>query len=148
VFSQASAKPLLHVPYRSSPPALQDLVGSRIRMMFTTAGVVSPYFAAGKLKPLAVSSNQRSRFFPDVPTFEELSYSSVVQEGWFSPFDAAGTPPDVLKKRNERLNKALANPTVRSGLKQLLVEVGAPASIAEKSFLCGICHSQNTYNMQ
>ena len=81
VFAQASAQPLLHVPYRSSSPALQDLVGSRISMMFATAGAVAPYFAAGKLKPLAVASNQRSRFFPDVSTFKELNHLSAVQEG-------------------------------------------------------------------
>jgi tripartite-type tricarboxylate transporter receptor subunit TctC len=126
VFAQASAQPLLHVPYRGSPPALQDLVGSRISMMFATAGAVAPYFAASKLKPLAVASNQRSRFFPDVPTFKELNYPSVVQEGWFGLFAAAGTPPEVVKKLNEHLNKALTDPTVRSGLEHLFVEVGAP----------------------
>lgn len=128
VFAQASAKPLLHVPYRGSPPALQDLVGARISMMFATAGAVAPYFAAGRLKPLAVASNQRSRFFPDVPTFKELNYPSVIQEGWFGLFAAADTPTDVVKKLNEHLNKALADPAVRTGLEHLYVEVGAPGS--------------------
>lgn len=81
VFGQATSSQLLHVPYRGSPPALQDLVGGRISMMFATAGAVVPYLDAGKLKPLAVASNQRSRFLPDVPTFKELNLPTVVQEG-------------------------------------------------------------------
>jgi tripartite-type tricarboxylate transporter receptor subunit TctC len=127
VFGQATAVPLLHVPYRGSPPALQDLVGARISMMFATAGAVVPYLDAGKLKPLAVASNKRSRFFPDVPTFKELKYPQVVQEGWFGLFSAAGTPPDVVQRLNQHLNAALSEPTVRKGLEHLFVEVGAPA---------------------
>lgn len=92
VFSQATAVPLLHVPYRGSPPALQDLVGGRISMMFVTGGAAVPFLQVGKLKPLAVASNKRSRFFPDVPTLKELKYPQVVQEGWFGLFSAAGKP--------------------------------------------------------
>jgi tripartite-type tricarboxylate transporter receptor subunit TctC len=127
VFSQATAVPFLHVPYRGSPPALQDLVGSRISMMFANAGAVVPLFQAGKLKPLAVASGQRSRFFPDVPTFKELKYPQIVQEGWYGLFSAAGTPPDVVQRLNQHLNAALSEPTVRKGLEDLFVEVGAPA---------------------
>lgn len=127
VFGQASALPLLHVPYRGSPPALQDLVGSRISMMFATAGAVAPYLESGMLKPLAVASNKRSRFFPGVPTFKELNYPQVVQEGWFGLFSAAGTPPDVVQRLNQHLNAALAEATVRKGLEHLFVEIGAPA---------------------
>ncbi len=128
VFGQAAATPLLHVPYRGSPPALQDLVGSRISMMFATAGAVVPYLESGMLKPLAVAANKRSRFFPDVPTFKELNYPQVVQEGWFGLFSAAGTPPDVVQRLNQHLNAALSEPAVRKGLEHLYVEVGAPAS--------------------
>lgn len=127
VFGQATAAPLLHVPYRGSPPALQDLVGARISMMFATAGAVAPYLESGMLKPLAVASNKRSRFLPDVPTFKELNYPNVVQEGWFGLFSAAGTPAAAVRKLNEHLNTALADPAVRKGLEQLFVEVGAPA---------------------
>lgn len=131
VFARASGRPLLHVPYRGSPPALQDLVGARISMMFATAGAVAPYFSAGKLRPLAVASNRRSRFFPDVPTFKELNYPSVVQEGWFGLFATAGTPPDVVKRLNAHLNRALADPAVRAGLEHLFVEVGMPEGPAK-----------------
>ncbi len=128
VFSQASAVPLMHVPYRGSPPALQDLLGGRISMMFATSGAVAQFLQGGQLKPLAVASNKRSRFFPDVPTLKELKYPEVVQEGWFGLFSAAGTPPEVVQQLNRHLNAALADPTVRKGLENLFVEVGTPAS--------------------
>lgn len=136
VFAQTTAAPLLHVPYRGSPPALQDLVGGRIDMMFATAGAVAPYLESGMLKPLAVAANQRSRFLPDVPTFKELNYPNVVQEGWFGLFSAAGTPAEAVRRLNQHLNAALADAAVRKGLEQLFVEV-APAAGPEnfKSFV-------------
>lgn len=91
-----------------------------------TASAVAPCIAAGRLRPLAVASNQRSRFFPDVPTFKELNYPSVEQEGWFGLFAAAGTPAEVVKRLNGHLNQALADPTVRSGREHRYVEVGTP----------------------
>lgn len=127
VFGQATGAPLLHVPYRGSPPALQDLVGARISMMFATAGAVASYLDSGMLKPLAVAANQRSRFLPDVPTFKELNYPNVVQEGWFGLFSAAGTPQETVRRLNQHLNTALADPTVRKGLEQLFVETATPA---------------------
>lgn len=127
VFGQATGTPLLHVPYRGSPPALQDLVGGRISMMFATAGAVVPYLESGKLKPLAVASSQRSRFLPDVPTFKELNYPSVVQEGWYGLFCAAGTPQETVRRLNQHLNTAMSDPKVRQGLEQLFVETAAPA---------------------
>ncbi|QKV53682.1 Bug family tripartite tricarboxylate transporter substrate binding protein [Comamonas antarctica] len=127
VFAQTTAAPLLHVPYRGSPPALQDLVGGRINMMFATAGAVAPYLESGMLKPLAVAASQRSRFLPDVPTFKELNHPGVVQEGWFGLFAAAGTPAETVRRLNQHLNTALADPTVRRGLEQLFVEVAPPA---------------------
>jgi len=128
VFGQATGAATLHVPYRGSPPALQDLVGARISMMFATAGAVASYLDSGMLKPLAVAANQRSRFLPDVPTFKELNYPNVVQEGWFGLFSAAGTPQDTVRRLNQHLNTALADPTVRKGLEQLFVETAAPSS--------------------
>ncbi|MFC7205852.1 Bug family tripartite tricarboxylate transporter substrate binding protein [Comamonas endophytica] len=127
VFGQATGAATLHVPYRGSPPALQDLVGGRISMMFATSGAVASYLEAGSIKPLAVAANQRSRFLPDVPTFKELNYPNVVQEGWFGLFSAAGTPQETVRRLNQHLNTALADPTVRKGLEQLFVETAAPA---------------------
>lgn len=127
VFGQATGVPTLHVPYRGSPPALQDLVGGRISMMFATSGAVSSYLGSGSIKPLAVAASQRSRFLPDVPTFKELNYPNVVQEGWFGLFCAAGTPQETVRRLNQHLNTALADPTVRKGLEQLFVETAAPA---------------------
>jgi tripartite-type tricarboxylate transporter receptor subunit TctC len=120
--AKATGVPMLHVPYRGSAPALVDLIGNRISMMFVTPGAAVPYLKSGQLRALAVTSQERSRFFPDVPTLAELGHGSLVQTGWFGIFAPAGTPADVLKTLSEAIARSTSNPETRAKLESMFLE--------------------------
>ncbi|MFW7342175.1 tripartite tricarboxylate transporter substrate binding protein [Pollutimonas sp. H1-120] len=102
--------PYTHVPYRGSAPALTDLLAGNITFMFDTLNTSMAHFKNGTLRPLAVTSPQRSKFLPDVPTMDEAGvkgYADTGSELWWGVVGPAGIPPDVLKKLNKALVSAL-----------------------------------------
>ena len=121
----------LHVPYRGSPFALQDLVGGRVDCMMVTAGAIGAYIDAKKLRPLAVASHHRSRFYPALPTLREVGLDSVVNEGWFGLFSSANTPTDIAQAWHAHLNHALLQPALIQQLENLVVDVAASKSQEE-----------------
>ncbi len=94
---------LLHVPYRGSAPALVDLLGGRVQMMFDSIASALPHIRAGKLRAIAVASNTRSALLPEVPTVAESGLKGYSAHSWLGIFVPAGTPPAVV----ERLQRAL-----------------------------------------
>jgi tripartite-type tricarboxylate transporter receptor subunit TctC len=127
-FSKASGVPMQHVPYRGSAPALTDLLGGQISMMFVTPGAAVPFLKSGQLKAIAVTSHERSRFFPEVPTMTELGFPEVEESGWFGLFAPAGTPAPVVDALSSRVAAAMAKPAVRSRLEGLYLEPAADPS--------------------
>lgn len=113
---------VLHVPYRGSAPALQDLLGGQISMMFVTPGAAVPFLKSGQLRALAVTSQKRSRFLPEVPTVAELGYPGVAKTGWFGLFAPAGTPAAVVESLRTQLREAIANPQNRASFEALYLE--------------------------
>jgi tripartite-type tricarboxylate transporter receptor subunit TctC len=101
------------VPYRGSAPALTDLLGGQIDLMFTTAASVAPYVASGKLRALAVTSPQRSPAMPSVPTVAESGVPGYVAESWYGLYAPAGTPADVVARLNAAIRKSAASETFR-----------------------------------
>jgi tripartite-type tricarboxylate transporter receptor subunit TctC len=120
--SKAAGVPMVHVPYRGSAPALVDLIGDRISMMFVTPGAAVPYLKSGQLRALAVTSKERSRFFPDVPTLAELGHPSLVQTGWFGVFAPAGTPAEVVEALRKAISASMAKDDTRSKLEAMYLE--------------------------
>lgn len=120
--SKASGIAMQHVPYKGSAPALTDLLGGRIDMMFITPGAAVPYLKSGQLKAIAATSRERSRFFPDVPTVIELGFPSVEEVGWFGVFAPAGTPPAVVQTLSRQFSRAMAKPEVRAKLEAMYLE--------------------------
>lgn len=120
--AKAAGVPMQHVPYRGSAPALTDLLGGRISMMFVTPGAVAPFLKSGQVRALAVTSHTRSRFFPDVPTVAELGYPSVEETGWFGLFAPAGTPAPVVASLKKQLALAVAKPANRKKFEDLYLE--------------------------
>ena len=113
--SEAGIK-LQHIPYKGNGPALTDLLGNHIPMMFVPVPVAIGNVKAGNLRALAVSSAQRSSLFPDLPTMEEQGipdFDVALRYGLVAP---AGTPPDIVKRLNGALNAALANDEVKKRL--------------------------------
>ncbi|WP_077001699.1 tripartite tricarboxylate transporter substrate binding protein [Variovorax sp. KK3] len=120
--AKASGVPMQHVPYRGSAPAITDLIGGQISMMFVTPGAAVPYLKSGQLKAIAVTSPKRNRFFPEVPTVGELGFASVEQTGWFGVFAPAGTPAAVVQALSTEIGRAVGKAEVRARLEAMYLE--------------------------
>jgi tripartite-type tricarboxylate transporter receptor subunit TctC len=107
---------LLHVPYKGSAPALNDLLGGHVQMMFDNLPTALPHVKSGKLRAFAVTSAQRSPLLPDVPTLAEAGVKGFDATAWFGFVAPAGTPAPVLDRLNAEMVKALNDPAVRETL--------------------------------
>lgn len=109
---------ILHVPYRGSAPALQDLIGGQIDMMFDNLPGALPQIRAGTVRALAVTTLRRSPSAPELPTLDESGLKGFESEGWFGLLAPANTPQPILDRINAEVNKALATPEFRERLAQ------------------------------
>lgn len=110
LFRTTAKLEMIHVPYKGSAPAITDLVGGHVPMMFDTTIAIMPQIKAGKVRAIAVSGAQRSAQLPDVPTFAEAGLPSVESYGWYGFFAPAGTPPEIIAKINEATQKFMKTP--------------------------------------
>ncbi len=115
----------VHVPYAGAAPAVSDLLGGQVQMMFADLPVLLPHVEAGSLLPLAVGSPERAPTLPDVPTTAELGYPEVVAENWYGIVAPAGLSDDVAARLDEALQATLTNPAVRASLEAQGVKVVA-----------------------
>lgn len=99
-----------HIPYRGAGPALNDLLGGQVNVMFDVLGSSLPYIQAGKLTALAVTSAKRSPALPNVPTMAEAGVPGYEFTGWHGIAVRAGTPPAVIDKLNQTFNAIFNNP--------------------------------------
>ncbi|GAB2473146.1 tripartite tricarboxylate transporter substrate binding protein [Comamonas humi] len=119
----------IHVPYKGGAPAIVDVMGGQVDVYFANAASSLSYVKAGKLKALAVSSRERMPELPQVPTVRESGIKDFEVEEWNGFFVPAGTPPAVVARLQELVQKALALPATRSGLEKLgLTPVGSNAA--------------------
>ena len=98
MLSQASGVKLTPVHYKGGAPALQDLVGGQVPVSINPLSELLPQLKSGKVRVLAVTSAERSKFLPDVPTMSEAGFPSIAFSSWLGFFAPAGTPPDVVKR--------------------------------------------------
>ena len=103
---------MTHVPYKGSAPAMTDLLGGRLDLIFDYSIVVKPQIEAGKLRPLASTGSVRLTSHPDVPTTAELGYPGVQFTAWATIVGPAGMPQPVVDKMAKAFNEALKDPTV------------------------------------
>ena len=113
-----------HVPYAQFPQAIADLVAGVNSYQFITALPVIELINAGKLRPLAVMARKRIPALKDVPTIAEAGYPSLVAEDWAGILVKSGTPPAVIARLNQAVNKALKTDKVRESLAKLGADVG------------------------
>jgi tripartite-type tricarboxylate transporter receptor subunit TctC len=110
---------LMHVPYKGSAPALADLLGGQISMMFDLSPTALPQIAAGKVRALAVTSAKRSAVAPDLPTMAEAGIPGVEVVSWFGILAPAGTPPAIIRTLNAEIVKAMQSPEVQASMGKL-----------------------------
>ena len=129
MFNLASGTKLVHVPYKGSAGAVNDLIGGQVQSMFGDFLVVLPQVRGGKIKALAVTSALRHPLLPEVPTVAESGYPGFEALSWQGLFAPAGTPPDVISKLNAETVKALASEDFREAFARqgFLVAGSTPA---------------------
>ncbi len=120
---------MVHVPYKGSAPAVVDVASGQVDMMFDGIPSLLPHIKSGKLRPIAAVSVKRNSLLPDLPTFTELGYPSMVASVWYGLMAPAGTPAPVIGYVNAALNKTLAIPELQKKLENggAIVMSGSPA---------------------
>jgi len=125
LFKGMAGVDMQHIPYKGSPPALQDVVGGQVTMTFDNITTAWPLAKAGKLRALAVTTAKRSTVAPDVPTLAEAGLPGFEVGSWQGVFAPAGTPPEIVRRLNAEIVKILNLPDVREKLGGLGAEIVA-----------------------
>jgi tripartite-type tricarboxylate transporter receptor subunit TctC len=113
MFNNAAGVSMQHVPYKGAGPALADLLGNQIPMMFDILGSSIQYIKAGQLRPLAVTTLTRSYLLPDVPTLDESGLRGFDFYGWHGIAVAGKTPPAIVANLNRVFNEIFADPAIK-----------------------------------
>ena len=116
IFNQKAGLDLQHVPFAGSPPALTQVMGGQIALMFDGIATSMPQIKGGKLKAFAVAAKTRSAHLPQVPTMAELGYPDIDFSNWVGTAVASGVPADIVDKINAATLKAASSPKVRDRL--------------------------------
>ena len=129
MFKALTGIDMVHVPYKGVAPAMTDLIGGQLQLMFSDATSAIPHAKSGKVRPVAVT--KRIEVMPEIPTFAELGYAGYDPTVWYGVFAPAGTPRDIVVKLNGAIAKALQAPEVR----ERLISQGAnPVSNSPEEF--------------
>jgi tripartite-type tricarboxylate transporter receptor subunit TctC len=105
---------MVHVPYRSAPPAVQDVLGGRVSMLFTDLSTGLPHYKTGALRGLATTRLQRSSLLPELPTLDEAGVKGFDMDSWAALFAPAGTPKDIVQRLNTEFRKIIDTPEVKA----------------------------------
>jgi tripartite-type tricarboxylate transporter receptor subunit TctC len=119
LFASLTGIKLTHVPYRGTLPALNDLVGGYIQLMFTDLGPAEQLIASGKLRPLAVTTKSRLPKLPDVPPLAEVGVPAFDLAAWQGVIAPIATPSEIILKLNTHINAIVTTPNVRETLDDL-----------------------------
>jgi len=124
LFKQSAEIDMIHVPYKSGSAGLMDLMSSNVNMMFDQMYSAMPSIKAGKLRPIAITSDKRSPLFPDLPTFAEVGYPKVRVQNWQGLVAPKGTPKAIIDKLNAAANEVLKDPHLRGLMLEQGNEIG------------------------
>jgi tripartite-type tricarboxylate transporter receptor subunit TctC len=128
LFNQIAGVTLVHVPYKGSAPAQTDLIGGQVQVMFDTAVSAIPHVKAGRTRALAVTTKNRSRLLPELPSLDEAGLKGYDLYGWGGIVGPAGMPPEITAKLNAEITRALRQPDVAEKLATLGSEPGGMTS--------------------
>ena len=118
LFKMMAGVNMTHVPYRGSAPALTDLLGGQVQVVFDTTLASIEYIRAGRLRPLAVSTATRLEALPEIPTVSDF-LPGYEASGWYGVGASKNTPTEIVDKLNKEINAALANPKMKAQLADL-----------------------------
>ena len=126
---------MIHVPYKGNAPAMTDLMGGNITMMFDVIANARPYIASDKVRALAVTSRKRNPMLPDVPTMTEAGVKGFDVDGWYALYGPAAMPTATVAAVNAAARKVLANPELRKRLGEMGYEMwdGSSEALATKA---------------
>jgi tripartite-type tricarboxylate transporter receptor subunit TctC len=130
LFKAMAGVDMVHVPYRGAAPALTDLIGGQVQVMFDVLAGSRAHIQAGRLRPLAVTTAARLSSLPDVPTVSE-TVSGYEANGWSGVAVRKGTSSEVIERLNREINAGLANPAVKAQLEET---GGVPMSLTPAEF--------------
>ncbi len=123
LFKVLTGSQMNHVPYKGAAPAMQDLLGGQVDLMFDGMGTSAPQIRGNKLRPLAVTTAARSPAFPEVPTMNEAGVPNYLVTTWYAIWAPAGTPPEIMNRLQAEVAKAMQAPSI----KEVWTQQGATA---------------------
>ena len=123
LFMRMAGFEMTHIPYRGAGPAIIDLIGGRLSLMFNTSGSLMPHVRAGRVRALAVSSGKRFSAEPTIPTVAEAGVPGFDVSSWYALFAPAKTPPAIMQKMNVDAVAVMREPQVRERLEALGLEI-------------------------
>ena len=129
MFRQLTGAPVVHVPYKGSAPAIVDLMGGQLDFLFVDTSVLT-HVKAGKLRALAVTGQKRLGVAPELPTMQEAGVKGFHVDTWYSVVAPAGTPPEIVSRLNAEIAKMLADPAVRTKMRDAGVDPAEDTSAA------------------
>jgi tripartite-type tricarboxylate transporter receptor subunit TctC len=134
LFGRLAGVKLMHVPYKGIGNALPDMLAGRLQAMSISLGSALPYLKTGQIRPLAAAAKARLAGLPDVPTSAQAGLPGWEMSAWFAVFAPKGTPPEVIRLLNQRLQEGLDDPKLRRRLLDLGAEPGggSPESASER----------------
>jgi tripartite-type tricarboxylate transporter receptor subunit TctC len=131
ILNQSAHIELVHVPYKGSTPALSDVMGGHVPLMFDGVATSLPHVKGGKVKALAISTPVRMPQLPDVPTFRELGYPQMEAIGWMGLWCTPDAPAAVQARARDAMIKVLAEPAVKARILDAGFSAGLPRTPAQ-----------------
>lgn len=124
-----------HVPYKGGGPLMSDAVAGHVPLSIGSVFVTKPHIDNGRMRPLAVTTSKRAADLPNVPTVAENGYPGFEAPAWWAVLASAKTPPDIVKRMNEELNKVLKNPEVAKKLDAQGIDVMGGSTAQASAFI-------------
>ena len=124
-----------HIPYKGGGPLMSDAVAGHVPLSIGSVFVTKPHIDSGRMRPLAVTTTKRSPDLPNVPTIAENGYPGFEAPAWWAVLASAKTPPEIIKRMNEELNKVLKNPEVAKKLDAQGIDIAGGTPEQARTFI-------------